>query len=406
MAAKQKTSPDHLSCPNCGHQIAIGELMQHQVAERVRSEMAGQLAEAQQEITRREQQVVAERTQIDLAVASQVASAKREIEAMAVADAGRAVAAEKEATRQQLETLTRNLREAQATEVSLRKQTAQLEDRAAQLDVEVARRVDEARAEIGQQVATRVETDHRLALADRDRQLAMLTDTVAVLQSKLEQGSQQAQGETLELEIEKMLRATFALDSIEPVPKGVQGADVVHRVVSRSGLACGAIIWEVKRTKTFNEDWIAKLRADQRVARCEVAVLVTATMPEGVRYFCHMDGVWVCSVECAEVLAVALRHQIVEVSQSVAINYGKKNKQEVVYEYLAGQGFRQRIEAIVEAFTEMEADIAEERRVSERRWAKREKQVRQVVASTAGMYGDLQGMIGSSLEQIKLLEAK
>jgi Uncharacterized protein conserved in bacteria (DUF2130) len=82
---------------------------------------------------------------------------------------------------------------------------------------------------------------------------------------------------------------------------------------------------------------------------------------------------------------------------------GKNEKMEVLYHYLSGAEFRQRIEAIVESFVDMQKDLQEERRAAERRWAKREKQIQRVISNTSGMYGDLQGLIGSSLHNIPAL---
>ena len=53
----------------------------------------------------------------------------------------------------------------------------------------------------------------------------------------------------------------------------------------------------------------------------------------------------------------------------------------------------------------MQEDLQEERRIAEKRWSKREKQLQRVVLNTSGMYGDLQGLIGSSLEEIPALTA-
>lgn len=399
-------NPDSLSCPNCGTVIAIGELMSHQVAERVRSEMKSEIVAAQEEVSRREDSLrdatIRNNQVVSDAVTARLLQMRKDVEA----EVKEATLAEIEALRSDVQSVEKILAVARGTEIALRTKTADLERKVSDIDVEVARKVDEARAQIGQQVAERVATDHRLALADRDRQLSSLTDTIAILQQKLEQGSQQHQGETAELLIEELLRSSFPLDSVEPVPKGVNGADCVHRVVSRSGLACGSIIFEVKRTKAFNSDWPGKLRADQRVAKSEIAVLISQALPEGVKTFSPIDNVWVCGIDHVVPLVTALRSQLVAVSQAVAMDTGKKDKAAVIYEWISGPHFKQRIEAIVEAFTEMQSDIAEERRVSERRWARREKQVQTVINSTSGMYGDLQAMVGSSLEQIKLLEAR
>ena len=226
------------------------------------------------------------------------------------------------------------------------------------------------------------------------------------LHRKLQQGSQQTQGEVLELELEQLLRTHFPLDQIESVPKGIGGADVIQRVVSKSGNFCGTIVWESKRTKAWSEGWPQKLKDDQRAVKAEIAVLVSEILPKDCKNFGQCDGIWVSNSQCAVGLAAALRVQLVEVAMTKLAAVGKNEKMETLYQYLSGSEFRQRVEAIVEAFVAMQEDLQEERRVTERRWAKREKQIQKVISNTSGMYGDFQGLIGSSLQTIPSLTAQ
>jgi len=77
---------------------------------------------------------------------------------------------------------------------------------------------------------------------------------------------------------------------------------------------------------------------------------------------------------------------------------------EMVYSYLTGPRFKHRVEAIVEKFSEMKLDLDRERKTMTRLWAKREEQLLGVIASTAGMYGDLQGIAGKTMQEIEGLE--
>jgi hypothetical protein len=396
---------DNLKCPNCGHIIPLTDLLSHQIAERTREEMRAEVLTQQEDITAREQrlkksELVAERT-----IADRVAVATRQATATAEEAARSAVSAEVESLRQQAASADKQRREAQASELALRNRARELEEREQSLELEVARKLDTARADLTSEITDRLDNERRLKDAEKDKRLSDALTTVETLQRRLEQGSQQTQGEVLELEIEKTLAATFPLDRIEPVPKGVTGADVLHCVLDRSGAQAGSIIWEIKRTKAWKDEWLPKLKSDQRTAKADIAIIVSTTMPDAVKTFAHVEGVWIVSLDHAMALAAACRLQLMEVAQVRASSVGKKEKMEVIYDYLSGPGFRQRVEAIVEAFTEMQVDIAEERRVAERRWSKREKQVMQVISSTSGMYGDLQGLIGASLPDIKLLSA-
>jgi hypothetical protein len=214
----------------------------------------------------------------------------------------------------------------------------------------------------------------------------------------------QSQGEVLELDLEAMLRARFQTDIIEPVAKGVRGADIIQRVYTRTGQLCGSIAWESKRTKAWNDEWVVKLKDDQREMKADLAVIVTEVLPKGITAFGQVDGVWVTAVPLAGCVADTLRENLTQVSLARLSAVGKNEKMEAIYGYLSGPEFRQRVEGIVEAFRAMREDLESEKRAMMRIWAKREKQIERVTTNTTGMYGDMQGIIGSTLPEIKLLE--
>ena len=209
----------------------------------------------------------------------------------------------------------------------------------------------------------------------------------------------------MELDLEGAIKAAFPLDVIEPVPKGVKGADVVHKVFNRAGHHCGTILWESKRTKTWGGDWIEKFKDDQRVAKAELGIIVSDALPKDVKNFALTNGVWVSNNACALSVAIALRTQLTEVATAKLATVGKNEKMEALYQYISGPEFRQRVEAIVETFADMHKDLQTERQATERRWAKREKQIQRIVANTSGMYGDFQALAGASLSNIPALEA-
>jgi hypothetical protein len=193
---------------------------------------------------------------------------------------------------------------------------------------------------------------------------------------------------------------------IEPVPKGEFGGDVLHRVINAQNRICGTILWESKRTKNWSEGWLAKLRDDQRTAKAEIALLISSALPKDVTAFDLIDGVWVAETRCALPVAMALRQSLIELATARDAGEGQKTKVELVYQYLTGPGFRHRIEAIVEKVTDLQSDLERERKTMTRMWAKREAQIRVIFESTVGMYGDLQGIAGRSLQEIEGLDLK
>jgi len=305
---------------------------------------------------------------------------------------------------EQLAEERRKLAEAQCNELALRQQAAALEERARALDLEVARKLAEEKQTLEESIRRTAAEEQALKLAEKDKQVEDLKKLVDEMKRKSEQGSQEAQGEVLELDIQTVLSARFPTDEIREVKKGARGADLVQVVRNDVLTECGSIVWEAKNAKNWQPAWIDKLKDDQREAGAALAVLVTASLPPEVRGFGFHDGVWVTDLACYPALALALRHQLIEAARARVVATGVGAKMEALYQYLSGHEFRHRVEAIVEAFTGMQAQLAREKRAMAKQWAEREKQIERVIASTTGMYGALAGIIGSGLPSIPALE--
>jgi hypothetical protein len=243
-----------------------------------------------------------------------------------------------------------------------------------------------------------------LKVSEKEEQISSMQRQIEDLRRKAEQGSQQLQGEVLELQLESMLAARFPMDVQEPVAKGEFGGDLLHRVVGPVGQPCGSILWETKRTKNWSDGWLVKLRTDQRAAKAELSILISDALPKGIESFDCVDGVWVAHPRYVVPLAVALRQSLIDIAASRVAREGQETKMELVYNYLTGSNFRHRIEAIVERFTEMQDDLNRERKATVRMWSKREAQIQGVIDTTSGMYGDLQGIAGRAMLEIPSLE--
>jgi len=146
------------------------------------------------------------------------------------------------------------------------------------------------------------------------------------------------------------------------------------------------------------------LREDQRAAKAEVAIVISQALPKEVETFELVDGVWVAHPRVTLPVAVALRQSLIDLFSARQAGEGQQTKMEMVYQYLTGSRFRQRIQAIVEGFSSMQEDLNSEKKAITRQWAKREEQIERVMQATVGMYGDLQGIAGKTLQEIEGLE--
>jgi hypothetical protein len=391
----ETTKLDSIECPNCGHDIPVSEVLSHQIAERARAESSAEMARLKSSLARKEEDIQERESKLDEAVKTRVEALTVGIEREAREKARGAVSTEVADLKNQLTEVSQQRDVAQKAELEARKRARELDERAKNLDLEAARKIDAERQKIQEEASRRANEQYQLKLAEKEKQIQDAKKANDELKRKLEQGSQQAQGEVLELQLEELLRSTFPMDQIEPVPKGLNGADIVQRVMSKSGRLCGTIVWESKRTKVFSEPWLQKLKDDQRRLTAEIAVLVSEALPKDCSTFVCMNEVWISNPQCAMSLAAALRMQLLNVARARAAANGAKQKSEVLYEYVvASTQFRQRVEAIAEAFIGMQAGLLEEKRIAQRQWAKREKQIEQVISNTAGMYGELQALTG------------
>lgn len=411
-----------ITCPNCKTEIKLTESLAAPLIESTRRQFEQRLAQKDSEIIQREQamrekerQLAEDKRRLEDQVADQVAEQLKAERARVIAEESKkaklASAAELENKARELTELQEVLKsrdeklaEAQKAQAELIKKQRELDDAKRELELTVEKRVQDGLIEVRTLAKKEAEDEQKLKVMEKEQTIAAMQKQIEDLKRRAEQGSQQLQGEVQELELENLLRSKFPFDAIEPVPKGEYGGDVLHRVVGTSGQTGGTILWEFKRTKNWSDAWLVKLRDDQRTAKAEIAVIVSQILPKGVETFELVEGVWVTHPRAALPVAMILRQSLLEVALARQSSEGQQTKTEMVYQYLTGPRFRQRVEAIVEAFSTMQEDLDKERKAIMKQWAKREEQIERVMGATVGMYGDLQGIAGKSLQEIEGLE--
>jgi hypothetical protein len=405
-------------CPSCRTEIKLTESLAAPLLAEARQEFEQQLSIKEADFGRRE--ALLKQMQDDLAKAR--AAVDEQVAAKLKAE--RAVITETEARKarvaladdlnqrdrqladlqQILATNNLKLAEAQKAQAEVLRKQRELDDARREFELSVEKQVQDQLIAVRDKAKLEAEESLKVKVSEKEAQIAGMQRQIEELRRKAEQGSQQLQGEALELELESLLRGRFPRDLIEPVPKGEFGGDVMHRVLGANGQTCGTILWESKRTKSWNDGWLGKLRDDQRAAKAEIALIVSSALPKGVETFDLVDNVWVAQPRFAVPLAVALRQSLIDLAGSRLTQDGQQTKMELVYQYLTGPRFRHRIDAIVEKFTDMQADLDRERRTMMRLWAKREEQLAGVLDATAGLYGDLQGIAGRAMQEIESLD--
>ena len=406
-------------CPHCKTEIRLTESLAAPLIAATREQYEQKLQQKDADVAQREQgvhekekQLLEAKRTLDSQIADQVAAQLKIERAHIMAEEARkakqASAAEFEAKAHELAELqevlkVRNekLAEAQKAQADLIKKERELDDAKRELELTVQKRIQEGLAATRQEAKKEAEDEQKLKVMEKEHTILAMQKQIEDLKRRAEQGSQQLQGEVQEMDLENLLRAKFPFDSIEPVAKGEFGGDVLQKVISPTGQQSGAILWESKRTKNWSDGWLTKLRDDQRTAKAEISILVSQALPKGVDTFDVMDGVWVTHPRAALAVATVMRHSLLEVTLARQVNEGQQTKTEMVYQYLTGPRFRHRVEAIVEAFSSMKEDLDKERKAIMKQWAKREEQIERVMGATVGMYGDLQGIAGKTLQEIE-----
>ena len=409
-----------ITCPKCKEEIKLTESLAAPIVESTRREFKERLAKKDADVAKREN-VLDEREEVlskeKETIDEQVTEKLQKERATIIAEEARkakqilATDLEQKATeitdlQDVLKQREEKLAEAQKVQADLLRKQRELDDAKRELDLTVEKRVQEGLAVTRDQAKKEAEESLSLKVKEKEETIASMQRKIEDLKRKAEQGSQQLQGEVQELELEALLNAKFPFDTIQPVPKGEYGGDVLHLVIGPLGQPCGTILWESKRTKNWSDGWLTKLRDDQRAAKAELAVIVSQALPKSVETFDLIDGVWVTHPRAALPIAVTLRHTLIEIATARQASEGQQTKMEMVYQYLTGPRFRQRVEAIVEAFSSMQQDLYKEKKAINKQWAKREEQIDRVMHATVGMYGDFQGIAGKTLQEIEGLELR
>ena len=205
------------------------------------------------------------------------------------------------------------LASAQLAEAALIRKQRELDDAKRELELTVEKRIQSGLADVRLKALHEAEDGLQQKVLEKEQIIASMQRTIEELKQKAHRGSQQLQGEVQELQLESLLLAKFPFDSIQPVPKGEFGGDVVQAVKNSSGQAGGTILWEVKRTRNWSDAWLAKLREDQRAAKAEICILVSNVLPPDVATFDMMEGVWVVHPRCVIPVATVLRDSLLQV---------------------------------------------------------------------------------------------
>jgi hypothetical protein len=401
-----------VKCPHCGNKFSPEEAIGHDIRVQLEKDFERQMAEnakrVEERIRRQEQEKYSSQIRLVEEDRRQKANRLRELENASLTLAQREQQLKEKEERSELE-MKRKLLEREkiirehAEKTAMEKARVEVQEREQKLnrdretlDLQMKKRVQEE--------AERIREEERMKHAELQKKLDDQVRLVNEMKRKSEQGSMQMQGEVQELAIEHYLSSAFPRDVIEEVSKGKRGGDCVHVVMNDYNHVCGRILYESKRTKHFSHEWIGKLKDDMRLQQADLGVLVTEALPEGMTRFGEIEGVWVCTFPEFKALAMIFRQNLIRVGEIQSSQENKGEKMQMIYAYVTGNEFKQKLEAAFESYREMQDDLTREKTLFTSQWAKREKRLLKAMENLVCLYGDVRGIAGGAVQEIRSLE--
>lgn len=370
---------DQIICPNCKKVIPLTQALSHQIQEKYQKAYRQRFEE--------------EKLKMESNLRIQLAKKIKEEMEFQIRDKSEEIGE----LRKQNKTLQDQLLE-------LNRLMRQLKTENEQRNIEFEKKLSNEQEKIRLAEQKRIDQEYKFKILEYQKKEEAALKLAEDYKRKLEQGSQQLQGDVLEIELKNILKREFPYDEIKDVPTGIRGADVLQIVKNSYGKTCGIIVWELKRTKIWTESWIGKLKEDKRQVKADVAVIISQVLPNGVKNFTERSGVLIGNFDMILVISLLLRNKLIEFALAKSSLTGKEEKKEILWNYLKGKEFSQRLEAISDAYSQLQSDLEIEKRWFTRKWAKQEKNIRSVIDNILGMHGDLQHIVGRELPEMKGLD--
>ncbi|HUP11649.1 MAG TPA: DUF2130 domain-containing protein [Niastella sp.] len=404
-----------IKCPGCGHKFAIEDAVSEDIKKELREKMQHYLKQKEDEFAKREKELIQQAQNKEADFAKKLQEEKIQLQHSIEVNLRKTITSDFETKMQLLQQTNKDqedkLVQARRKELEFLQKEQALKNREAELELSVQRKLQEERSKLSEELrkleeqkSAAKDMEYQLRLRELEKQLDDQKKLAEEMRRKAEQGSMQLQGEVQELILEEMLKASFPFDLVSEVGKGVRGADCILIIRNNLGQECGKIIFESKRTKHFDKNWVEKLKADMRSTSADIGVIVTQALPDHVPTFGQLDGIWICSFSDALALVHVLRDSLLKIYMATKTQENKGDKMHMLYAYLTSNEFGEQWNAIREGFQAMKQSIQKERDAMEKLWKMREKQLEKVLLNAAHIKGSIEGIAGRNNIQLDLID--
>lgn len=406
---------NQINCPNCGTAIDVNDILAHQLEEQIKQKYQAQLSVQRDDFSKKQRDLLADKEAFEAKKLRENELFQEKIEAKIKQE--KALIEQKlkqqlvleqqdqfQLLQKELNEKSEQIKELNLTKAEIEKLKREKSELKEAIEAESQLKLNQLILEEKEKIRKIEEDKNELRVKELLKQLEDQKKLTEEMKRKQEQGSMQLQGEVQELAIEEWLAAQFPLDTIDEIKKGARGGDCIQTVHTRQQQNCGTIYYESKRTKDFQPSWIEKFKADIREKSADIGVLVTDVLPSDMARMGLKDGIWICTFEEFKGLCTVLRETLIRLNTSLVSQENKGDKMHLLYDFLTSNTFRMQVEAIVEGFSQMKADLETEKRSMQRIWKQREKQIEKVIVNTIDMYGSVRGIAGNAVQAVKALE--
>jgi hypothetical protein len=412
----------NIKCPSCNFEFPLEEALNDELKENIekeKNELRHQMLEfkkSKEEELKKAEQVFQKQLQSkEEELNNRMAAEKQKLQQELQESLRKTIAADFENQLKMLQEADaekeQKLKMARQKELEFLQKEQALKEKEAEMQLTLQRQLMQEREKLKEQLQKEEsdklqlkEQEFQLKTRELEKQIEDQKKLVDEMKRKAEQGSMQLQGEVQELLLEELLQSTFPFDKVEPVGKGVRGADCIQTVRNQFGTEVGKIIFESKRTKDFTNDWIEKLKIDMRNLGTDVAVIVTQALPKDMERFGEKEGVYICTFTEVRSVVLLLRNGLLKVFDARKSQENKGDKMVMLYDYLIGNEFSEQWKAIREGFMSMRLSIQKERDAMEKLWKAREKQLEKVLLNAAHIRGSIEGIAGADAVNLNILD--
>jgi hypothetical protein len=406
---------NQINCPNCGTAIDVNDILAHQLEEQIKQKYQAQLSVQRDEFSKKQRDLLADKEafeakklrenelfqeKVDVKIKQEKALIEQKLKQQLVLEQQDQF----QLLQKELNEKSEQIKELNLTKAEIEKLKREKSELKEAIEAESQLKLNQLILEEKEKIRKIEEDKNELRVKELLKQLEDQKKLTEEMKRKQEQGSMQLQGEVQELAIEEWLAAQFPLDTIDEIKKGARGGDCIQTVHTRQQQNCGTIYYESKRTKDFQPSWIEKFKADIREKSADIGVLVTDVLPSDMARMGLKDGIWICTFEEFKGLCTVLRETLIRLNTSLVSQENKGDKMHLLYDFLTSNTFRMQVEAIVEGFSQMKADLETEKRSMQRIWKQREKQIEKVIVNTIDMYGSVRGIAGNAVQAVRALE--